>query len=334
MRGAVERGHLVIGLGDFNMVPLSLAHRLITTHGGVEDAWRVLHPNSSLGATTNALERTRDVPIPTAAYNLEENGATCDSILNTWRWTEEQKKRLKKGEDIEIDINSQDPWAKRLDYIFVGDGRKSPRGSNQSAWNVQDVKVGMTERHPVLKCSLSDHFSVEATLIRQLSPRVDRPRCDSGSEGPKTNGHPASPTEKTSYLEYEPLDITINNKSVNSNGTQSKSLHLPLSIYDEILAMISTYTLRERRQRRLRLSHFVVQVIIAICCMIAVWWSPHNYVSFILLFVSTIGLGAGVLDGLIGGLFVGSELRALKEFEWEISNERCAAYGGSDEEPR
>jgi sphingomyelin phosphodiesterase 2 len=26
------------------------------------------------------------------------------------------------------------------------------------------------------------------------------------------------------------------------------------------------------------------------------------------------------LDGLIGGLFVSSELRALKEFEWEVRN--------------
>lgn len=43
--------------------------------------------------------------------------------------------------------------------------------------------------------------------------------------------------------------------------------------------------------------------------------------------LSTLGLSAGVIDGLIGGLFVGSELRALKEFEWEIKNARGAAGG-------
>ena len=36
---------------------------------------------------------------------------------------------------------------------------------------------------------------------------------------------------------------------------------------------------------------------------------------------------AGIIDGLIGGLFVGSELRALKEFEWEIRSTRIAACG-------
>lgn len=45
--------------------------------------------------------------------------------------------------------------------------------------------------------------------------------------------------------------------------------------------------------------------------------------------VSTLGLGAGIIDGLIGGLFVGSELRALKEFEWEIRN--VAGRGGGEE---
>jgi sphingomyelin phosphodiesterase 2 len=40
-----------------------------------------------------------------------------------------------------------------------------------------------------------------------------------------------------------------------------------------------------------------------------------------------LGLSAGVIDGLIGGLFVGSEIRALKEFEWEICNARTAAGG-------
>ncbi|CCD52500.1 hypothetical protein BofuT4_P077930.1 [Botrytis cinerea T4] len=91
--------------------------------------------------------------------------------------------------------------------------------------------------------------------------------------------------------------------------------------------MIHVYRLRERRQRRLRLGHFVASVFISIGCFIAVWWSPRNFVAFILMLLSSLGLGAGVIDGLIGGLFVGSEIRALKEFEWEISNARAAANG-------
>jgi sphingomyelin phosphodiesterase 2 len=82
---------------------------------------------------------------------------------------------------------------------------------------------------------------------------------------------------------------------------------------------------RERKQRRYRLAHFVGELTIAIGCLVAVWWSPRNYVSFLLMLLSTLGLAAGVIDGLIGGLFVGSELRALKEFQWEIENAKNAA---------
>ncbi|KMU83553.1 inositol phosphosphingolipids phospholipase C [Coccidioides immitis H538.4] len=71
MRGAAEKGHLVIGLGDFNMLPLSLAHRLITTHAPVQDVWRYLHPDSSLGAAIDAVEMARKRPVPSAEYNLE-----------------------------------------------------------------------------------------------------------------------------------------------------------------------------------------------------------------------------------------------------------------------
>lgn len=76
MRGAAERGHLVIGLGDFNMIPESLAHHLITAHSPVEDIWRVLHPDSSVGAAKDDVEKARRRPIPTADFNLAENGAT------------------------------------------------------------------------------------------------------------------------------------------------------------------------------------------------------------------------------------------------------------------
>ena len=43
-------------------------------------------------------------------------------------------------------------------------------------------------------------------------------------------------------------------------------------------------------------------------------------------------LMAGTVDGLIGGLFVGSEIRALHEFEWEIRNAIELAGGAANEE--
>ncbi|KAI9727267.1 MAG: phospholipase C type enzyme [Chrysothrix sp. TS-e1954] len=277
MRGAAERGHLVIGLGDFNMIPSSLAHRLITAHAPVDDAWRILHPDSSLGAAENPLEQARRKPMPTVSYNLIENGTTCDSAQNTWRWDKERQKSLDKGKNIEVSNEVSDPRAKRLDYIFIGQG----------PWLVEDVQVGMTGRHPTLLCSLSDHFSVETTLRHK---------------------------DRSNFLSEEKASNATLPSALDVTTTSS----LPASVYDEILAMIDSYNARERQQRRLRLAHFVGSIVTSIGCLVAVWWSPHNFVSFLLMLLSTFGLLAGVIDGLIGGLFVSSEIRALKEFEWEI----------------
>ena len=100
--------------------------------------------------------------------------------------------------------------------------------------------------------------------------------------------------------------------------------------YDLILDMIDKYVLRERSQRRWRLAHFVLSVFVSLGCFVGVWWSGYpdqrvGYVAFILTVVSTLNFGAGILDGLIGGLFVSSELRALKEFDWEVRNAKRIA---------
>lgn len=286
MHAAYEKGNIVLGLGDFNMIPLSLAHKIITAHGRSHDVWRLLHPNSSIGACEDAVERKRGKPIPTAEFNLKENGTTCDSVLNTWRWNKGQQQRLRRGEDIHVDPSTKDPRGKRLDYIFLGDAK--------GEWMVQSVNVGMVRRHPTIKCSLSDHFSVEATLVRGTHPNTD------GIDGR------LSPSEKGNVILADPQYLSVNT-------------------YDEVQAITNKYIARERLQRRLRLGHFWIQFAVSIGCFIAVWWSPHNYVSFILMLLSTIGLSAGVLDGLIAFLFVSSELRALKEFQWEIDNAREAA---------
>ena len=46
--------------------------------------------------------------------------------------------------------------------------------------------------------------------------------------------------------------------------------------------------------------------------------------------ISSLGLSVGVIEGLMGGLFVGSELRALREFEWEVKNARAMAVTRSE----
>jgi sphingomyelin phosphodiesterase 2 len=85
--------------------------------------------------------------------------------------------------------------------------------------------------------------------------------------------------------------------------------------------MTHKYVYRERSQRRWRLAHFIASIVISIGCMVGVWWiGNRTYIGFLLILISTLNFAAGVLDGLIGGLFMSSELRALKEFEWEVRN--------------
>jgi len=291
MRAAAERGHLVIGMGDFNMIPLSLAHRIIETHSPVRDVWRILHPESSIGAAKDKVEQVRGVPMPSAQFNMTVNGATCDSELNSWRWNKGQQRRLNKGENVQIDPAVPDPNAKRLDYVFFSSGRcHHPETKEETAeWELKEANVGMAMRHPTLHCSLSDHFSVEATLTR-------------------TSTDPSA-------IRLSPWALP--------------EKYLPIEVYDEIMATILKYQVRERIQRKLRIGHFFYQLSFSVGCLIGVWWSPKNYVAFILMLLSTLGFSVGVIDGLMGLLFVGSEIRALKEFEWEVRNtrERALAKG-------
>ncbi|KAM3414245.1 hypothetical protein BST61_g10900 [Cercospora zeina] len=296
MRHARERGHMVIGLGDFNMVPGSLAHRIIEAHGGgVRDVWKIAFPDSMEGSAESEVEKNKGRKTPTAKECLDLHGATCDSKFNTWRWSEEMRKALHKGKEVtETDPEEEDGKAKRLDYIFFADAHSptsstpttthnTERSSKEYAgyeWIPTDLQVGMRMRHPVLKCSLSDHFSIETTLVRK--PRTS------------TSSFPPSPPTKTTPL--------------------------PLQTYLEIASLTTSYIARERHQRKWRIAHFFLSFSTSLACSIAIWWSPRNFVAFLLLLLSTLGLSAGVIDGLIGLLFVGSEMRALKEFEFEVEN--------------
>ncbi|EXJ89566.1 hypothetical protein A1O3_02633 [Capronia epimyces CBS 606.96] len=307
MRAASERGSLVIGLGDFNMVPLSFAHVLLESRAGVRDVWRVLKPGSSVGASVDPPERERrkrmgEKHTPDVDQSLLEHGHTCDSVMNTWRWDKAHQKLLEKGLDRRITGTDPDPKAKRLDYIFFS--------GVDRGWKVSDVKVTFAERHPTLLCSLSDHFAVCATVERTTKQPTTAARLE--VHGALHDSETEEPSLE--IAEFEDTDLQ---KATSSLPTQ---YHLGQDFHNDILAMIHKYTLRERKQRRYRLLHFVGSALVSIGCFVAVWWSPHNYVSFILILLSSLGLMAGTVDGLIGGLFVGSELRALAEFEWEIRN--------------
>jgi len=307
MKDARARGSLVIGLGDFNMVPMSFAHVLIESRGNVADVWRQLKPGSSIGASVDVAEadRRRRLQLPTTPdvqESLHEDGHTCDTIFNTWRWNEAHRKGLEKGQDRVIAMSEPDLRAKRLDYIFFG--------GLDGGWEVKDARVALTERHPTMRCSLSDHFAVEATITRSIPS--SQPVLEVEAQGPLQRPRGDSVVADIVSMEEKDLDNALSNEP-------TKTTIAP-SFYEQILGMIEKYTLRERKQRRWRLLHFIGSALFSIGSFVAVWWSTYNYVAFILLLMSTFGIMAGTVDGLIGGLFVGSELRALNEFEWEVRN--------------
>lgn len=315
MRGAAERGHLVIGLGDFNMVPLSFAHRLITAHAPVQDVWRVLHPDSSIGGPESSQEKTRGKPLPTAEFNIQVNGATCDGPFNTWRWSKEHQKQLEKSRDRIVNPKSIDKRGRRLDYIFVGDGPSFSGLESNLKWTVESAEVAMMQRHPTLRCSLSDHFGVEAVITRLSPIKVDSTKM--------TFEQPPEPSPSTNSTADNTL-LPDESSHFRTLEASSPTLLTP-ETYTEILTLTHQYQMRERSQRRWRLFHFLLSIIFSVGCFIAIWWtSPVIYVAFILLVLSTLGFAMGVLDGLIGGLFMSWELRALKEFEWEVRTVRKA----------
>ncbi|KAH6997819.1 Endonuclease/exonuclease/phosphatase [Ilyonectria sp. MPI-CAGE-AT-0026] len=327
LRGAAERGHLVVAMGDFNMLPLSLAHRLITAHAPVRDVWRVLHPNSALGPAHHPAEKARHRPIPTADYNLLENGATSDSVYNTWRWTKNQQNLLKAGKPCDVAPDAIDPRGKRLDYIFASTGVDPEAPPTTPGWIIKTAIVALTERHPDLHVSLSDHFAVRATLTRHTPSSMIAPtyaRSETPSALLKTGAYLANSSPASSIRSVPRALPSDPDLQLFHNPDDEP---LPMAVYDEILAMIHKYTLREVRQRYWRGVHFFVALVVWVACLVGVWFSPANFVAFILMLVSSLGLVAGVVDGLLSLLFFSWEIRGLKEFDWEIRNAKAVASG-------
>ncbi|CAK7219622.1 phospholipase C type enzyme [Sporothrix curviconia] len=335
IRAAAERGRLVLAMGDFNMTPDSLPYQTLFLGAGngqeglpqsatafaLHDSWRDLHPNASLGAASHPLEQARQrqlsvssPAIPTAAYNLAENGAASDNVLNTWRWPKDKQKRLHRfyrqrqqrhqqpgtGTAADVDLEAEfvvppdtpDPRAKRLDYVFYASPALA--GSSNPVWRTKAARVEMVDRHPTLGCSVSDHYAVAVTLAR-AALESEPEAASSGIPHP----HPTD------------------------------AVATPLATYDAVLAESDKYMLREQKQRYWRGVHFFVSVAVVVGCLVAVWFVPRNFVAFLLTLLATLGLATGVVDGLMALLFFGSEIRYMKEFHWEICNSQAAATGSA-----
>ncbi|KAL5615181.1 hypothetical protein BROUX41_005239 [Berkeleyomyces rouxiae] len=315
LRAACDRGHLVLAMGDFNMIPLSFPHRLITANAPVRDVWRVLHPDSAIGPYDNPSERARQRPLPTAQFNVLENGATSDSAFNSWRWAPSQQKQLFKGIKVEIAPDTKDRRGKRLDYIFASTGLTPDSPPGAAGWVVKDSRVGMIEPHETIGCSLSDHFSVEATLALHtpttaISP-VNKPVADLAEQ---SSSSASAPSLQTQFFD---------NQLHGSAVPDAETSLLTGGTYDDILDLTRVYMRRQEDQRYWQAVIFYLSLAVFVGTLVAIWWSPFAWLSFVLLLVSSLVLVFGVVTGLICLLFGGSEKRALMEFEWEIMNAKA-----------
>jgi len=93
---------------------------------------------------------------------------------------------------------------------------------------------------------------------------------------------------------------------------------LPLELYDDILTMTDEYMKREYKQRKLRIGHFFTMLVGNIGLLIGQWWVKPAWGTFIIMLVSWLWGMYATVDGLIGFVFMGSEIRALREFRGEI----------------
>lgn len=267
------------------MLPLSLAHHIISA-SPLRDVWRIKHPQSSLGPSSHPAEAARGLPIPSAEHNLLINGATSDSVYNTWRWNKPEQQRLSKGDPQPVDPETPDPRGKRLDYIFASTGAES---GSKRGWVVDDVSVGMTERHPNLHVSLSDHFAVCATL------------------------------------KYHDIDLDTVNPFYTDQLQYDHKEHDTLSteVLDEILTMTREFAAGEQRQQKWRAIHFYASLLVWIGAMAALDFTGRFAV--LLAVVGSLVLVSGVIDGLIALIFFSWELRTLKDFEWQVNNAKQIA---------
>ncbi|KAI5820306.1 Endonuclease/exonuclease/phosphatase [Pyronema omphalodes] len=302
LRGATQKGHVAIGAGDFNMIPSSLAHRLISTHGLVSDSWLSAYPE------------TPDIHPPgaTAQYNIQTMGATCDSVLNTWRMP---------GETLPPP-DTVDPHGKRLDYVF-----HSPKTSS-----VKSIRVGMTEPMDMPSqtggkggagrcCTLSDHFSVEVQLA--LAPNYEQQLALSNAKNP-------TPLAMGDLMEIAGAARAQEASLTNQTGSMEDEKYLPLNIIDEIFSVTREYKAREVREKFWRIAHFWASVAVLIALHVAAWWTHYPGVSFLVTLLAWVVAVTGTLDGLIGFIFTGSELRALTEFEEEMKMYRDLAVRAQD----
>ncbi|KAI0885971.1 Endonuclease/exonuclease/phosphatase [Annulohypoxylon maeteangense] len=343
LRGASQRRHdraLVVLLGDLNAEPTSLPYRILRHFvPDIHDTWlqhSLRHKKPPKGSQGGSNTREDDTNV--------QSGVTYGSPYNTWMWTRAQRARYLRQpgapvSELGFPAGVGREQVMRIDYVLAnvtprylkdieigpytdrfGSGKDTGGTSKvdqgRGVWTVKSAKVGMVDRHPVLGCSLSDHFSVETTLAfqkigkgvpisRQLSnePRGADHRAFTGLKedaGSETHVQELQGALELGELPGEPNTIELLDEIIHVLGENSK-----------ILQQRSWW-------RRARLG---VAGIVLAGSLVGVWVvGVPGWARFLLALAGALASACAAVDAWAGISLYPTETAALEEFEWEVKN--------------
>ncbi|KNZ53888.1 hypothetical protein VP01_310g11 [Puccinia sorghi] len=225
VKASAERGRTVFVCGDLNSVPSSLPITLLQSYGQLRDSWTASHPQGLPTLSTDE-----------ASYRtaIQEEGITCDSLINTFTASKSAANRGAKGYGKRLDYILYRPAARRL-------SRRDRLGRCQTEWvDDQNIicdhcQVVLTDPIPVFGYSYSDHFAVEACFTVHPSQSTKLEADDENEEG--RDGKSSGKTVVAPKLTTEQLTHCMSALMVKYRSSE-RSTHIQLSLFLVCLVLV------------------------------------------------------------------------------------------------
>ncbi|KAI1165992.1 hypothetical protein F5B18DRAFT_608118 [Nemania serpens] len=352
LQAASQRRHgraLVIGLGDLNTEPNSLPWRILKHRApDVYDTWL----ESPLRRKVLPETSEQDGNVRNGSPSIQD-GATYGSPYNTWQWSRDERTQYLTGQpdtptsELMLPPEIDQSQAIRIDYILASVASQLQHttppqtgGENgihntsvahqRGVWVVKATKVGMLDRHPILGCSLSDHFSVEATLAfqQQEISSDSSVTADSCTDLLPSSSHVA-------YGKFQPRDANGELANLTTASNNSYARKDDKMILEEVCCVLKDYELVRQQRSWWGKIRVGVAGAVLIGSLAGVWTVKGvGWARFLLGMAGALALTFTVVDGYGGLLFNLSEAAALQELTWEVNNVKLrVANSPSDNSP-
>lgn len=168
-------------------------------------------------------------------------------------------------------------------------------------------------RDPTEACRL-DYALIDPTRLQTVAANVVFTE--------KVNG--VSFSDHFAYCcELQVLDPTT---STTTSTTQTEPTNTDKEYYNQMLDLLASYERVSHWQQNWRLTHFFLSVLLIIAIHIIVTFTAEraSWSSVFWVFAAVAIAVTGTINGLIGYLFVNSELRALQEVRLEVLDSKFA----------